>query len=192
MLKFLISFLLFIFLFSCTSQESKKNNNNPVKDTINKNSFVKADTTSLKNTAYYKFAGDSSVIIPSFEIEVSLSTKAKQKLKKDKETIIVIAYFSGQPKDTTSEEYLKSGEMSLTSAQREIKDSAIAKFEGVKFSKALYDSLADKNIRLLINVVSGRKSTKDNLLNCDILEDKMSNIKGKRFTIKGKLIYGDD
>jgi hypothetical protein len=191
MLKFLISFLLFIFLFSCTSQESKKNNNNPGKDTLNKNSFVKADTTSISNTAYYKFVGDS-VIIPSFEIEVSLSTKAKQKLKKDKETIIVIAYFSGQPKDTTSEEYLKSGEMSLTSAQREIKDSAIAKFEGIKFSKALYDLLADKDIQLLINVVSGRKSTKDNLLNCDILEDKMSNIKGKRFTIKGKLIYGDD
>jgi hypothetical protein len=152
---------------------------------------VKVDTTLLNNTAYYKYEGDS-VIIPSFEITVSLSAKAKQKLKKDKETILVIAYFSGQPKDTTSEEYLKSGGMGITSAQREIKDSGIAKFEGVKFSKALYDSLADKDIQLLINVVSGRKSTKDNLLNCDILEDKMSRIKGKRFTIKGKLIYGDD
>ena len=191
MIKSIVTFLILFFLFSCTSQESKKNNNNPGKDTLNKNSFVKADTTSINNTAYYKFDGDS-VIIPSFEIEVSLSTKAKQKLKKDKETIIVIAYFSGQPKDTTSEEYLNSGEMSLTSAQREIKDSAIAKFEGVKFSKALYDSLADKDIQLLINVYSGRKSTNVNLLNCDILQDKMSHIKGKRFTIKGKLIYGDD
>lgn len=191
MLKFLITFLLFIFLFSCTSNNGKINNNAPVKDTLINNSVVKVDTTLLNNTANYKFEGDS-VIIPSFEIAVSLSAKAKQKLMKDKETIVVIAYFSGQPKDTTSEEYLKSGEMGITSAQREIKDSGIAKFEDVKFSKALYDSLVDKDIQLLINVVSGRKSTKNNLLNCDILEDKMSRIKGKRFIIKGKLIYGDD
>ena len=191
MLKFLISFLLFVSLFSCTSHDEKESSHNQDKDTLNNNSVVKADTTSINKGAYYKFDGDS-VIIPSFEIGVSLSPKAKQKIEKGKETIIVIAYFTGQPKDTTSEEYLKSGDMGITSAQREIKDSAIAKFEGVKFSKALYDSLADKDIQLLINVVSGRKSTKDNLLNCDILEDKMSHIKGKRFTIKGKLIYGDD
>lgn len=192
MIKFLNTFLLFIFLLSCTSHDAKKNNNAQGKDTLINNGVVKPGTTSLNNTvSYYKFEGDS-VIIPSFEINVSLSAKAKQKLKKDKETIIVIAYFSGQPKDTTTEEYLKSGSMGITSAQSEIKDSGIAKFEGIKFSKALYDSLADKDIELLVNVVSGRRSAKDNLLNCDILEDKMSRIKGKRFTIKGKLIYGDD
>jgi hypothetical protein len=191
MLKSPIIFLIFIFLFSCTSHDEKKSKYNAGKDTLNKNSLAKAHTKLLSDTAYYKFKGDS-VIIPSFEVEVSLSSKAKQKLQKDKETIIVIAYFSGQPKDTTSEEYLRSGEMDITTSRIELSDSTVAKFEGVKFSKSLYDSLADKDIQLLINVVSGRKSTNDNLLNCDILEDKMSKIKGKRFTIKGKLIYGDD
>jgi hypothetical protein len=37
-------------------------------------------------------------------------------------------------------------------------------------------------------VYSGRKSTNVNLLDCDILQDFVSVVKGKRFLIKGKLI----
>ena len=168
-------------LFSCTSREKEKNNDRTNKD------IQKTDSSSLSETGYLKLNGDS-VIIPSFEIEVSLSKKANEKLKTDKETIIVAAYFSGLPKDTTSKEYLKTGEFNITSSERELTDGRIAKFEGIKFSRALYDSLADKNIELLINIYSGRRSTKDNLLDCDIFYDKMSNIKGKKITVKGKLI----
>ena len=114
--------------------------------------------------------------------------KANRKLKKDKETIIVAAFFTGQPKDTTSEMYRLNGEINVAYAEKELKDDRIARFEGVKFSKALYDSLADKDIQLLINIYSGRRSTNVNLLDCDILQDKMSALKEKKFVLKGKLI----
>jgi hypothetical protein len=180
-----------VLLFSCGSGTGDKKKDLPEQrpgDTAS----VKKDTASPVNDAsYLVFTGDS-VLIPPFEIDVSLSTKAEQKLKKDKETIIVKAYFSGIPKDTTIEEYKKTGSLSLASAEKELFAGRTAGFAGIKFSKALYDSLGDKNITLLINIYSGRRASKDNLLNCDILEDKMSNLKGRKFTIKGKLIYGDD
>jgi hypothetical protein len=126
--------------------------------------------------------------LPTFEIDLQLSAKAEQKLKTDKETIIVKAYFSGVPKDTTLKEYKKWGEIGMMDPEIELSDSRAAKFENIKFSKKLYDSIADKNIRLLINIYSGRRSSKDNILDCDLLEDSLSNIKDKKFTLKCKLI----
>ena len=131
--------------------------------------------------------GDS-VEIPSFEIEISLSDKANAKLKKEKESIKVAAYFSGIPKDTTEPEYLKSGDYPLANAERELIDTRTVKFENVRFPKSLYESLASKNITLLINVFSGRRASNLNFLNVDILQDSMSAIKGKHFVLKGKLI----
>lgn len=189
-MKYSTVFLIIVFLFSCTYHEGH-NNETLIKDSTNKNISKKNDSLTLSDIGYFKLYGDS-LIIPSFEIEVSLSEKANAKLKANKETIIVRAYFTGIPKDTTSEDYIKTGEIGVASHDIELSNSRIAKFEGVKFSKSLYDSLADKDIQLLINIFSGRKSTADNLLNCDIIQDKMSNIKGRRFTLKGKLIYGDE
>ena len=189
MIKYSTSLLLILLFSSCASHQG--HNNEPlVKDSANDNISKKQDSLAISDPGYFKLYGDS-MIIPSFEIEVSLSEKANAKLKADKETIIVSAIFSGIPKDTTSEDYRKTGEFGLGFHNIELVESRIAKFEGIKFSKSLYDSLADKDIQLLINIFSGRKSTRDNLLNCDILQDKMSNIKGRKFTLKGKLIYGD-
>jgi hypothetical protein len=43
-------------------------------------------------------------------------------------------------------------------------------------------------MNVTVNVFSGRRSTKVNLLDCDIAEDSVSAVGGKRFVIKGKLI----
>ena len=172
------------FFISCTSHQGQ-NKDTAAKDSVN---APRSDTSSTSDIGYYKIDKDS-LVIPSFEIEVSLSPKANAKLKARKETIIVAAYFSGQPKDTTSKEYQESGEMSVAVAQKELRgDERIAKIEGVKFPKSRYDSLADKDIQLLINIFSGRRSTDLNLLSCDILQDKMSRLKNKKFTLNGKLI----
>jgi len=189
MIRYSTIFLIIVCLFSCTYHEPH-NGEAVIKDSTKKDISKKNDSLTSPGLGYFQLYGDS-LIIPSFEIEVSLSEKANAKLKANKETIIVSASFTGTPKDTTSEEYIKSGEMGIASHDIELRDSRIAKFEGVKFLKSLYDSLADKDIQLLINIFSGRRSTGDNLLNCDIIQDKMSNIKGRRFTLKCKLIYGD-
>ena len=119
---------------------------------------------------------------------MNLSSKAEEKLKAIRETIIVAAYFSGIPKDTTIKDYVKYGELAINSNERELSDNRIAKFEGIKFSRTLLDTIPAKNMNLLINVYSGRRSAKDNLLDCDILNKPISEIKGKKIILKGKLI----
>ena len=123
-----------------------------------------------------------------FEIEVSLSNKAEEKLKAGKETIIVAAYFSGMPKDTTLTLLVENGEWGLGSREIELRTERVAKFEGIRFSRSLYDSVAPKSMNVLINVFSGRRSTDVNLLSCDILQDSVSAVGGKKFLLKGKLI----
>ena len=150
-----------------------------------------------QNSGYLKIVGDS-VEIPSFEIELILSDKAEEKLKTDNESIIVAAYFTYYQEDHIYPEKYKGlldyrGELTLFDYRIELTDTRLARFENVKFSKDLYDVFGEnKDIDLLINVVSGRKSSIYNLLHCDILQNSMSEIKGKRHTLKGKLIYNDD
>ena len=177
MIKFFPLYIPLVFLLSCSSHKDDKKNDVPVKN----------DSVTLNSNDYLLLTGDS-VEVPAFEIEVSLSPKAEEKLKAIRETIIVAAYFSGIPKDTTLKDYLKYGELAINSNERELSDNRVAKFEGIKFSRTLLDTIPAKNMNLLINVYSGRRSAKDNLLDCDILNKPISEIKGKKFVLKGKLI----
>ena len=153
------------------------------------------DPGAKKNEApvadYLQQQGDS-VLIPYFILRLQLSKLAEDKLAKDKETVIVSALFSGDPKDTTTKEYREAGEMFLASRQLELDTARTARFEGIKFSKTQYEALAGKDIRLLVNVFSGRHSTPDNLLDCEILAGSMSGIKEKLKVLKGKLIAEAD
>lgn len=134
----------------------------------------------------YKMEGNE-YIIPTFEIEVSNSVKAGQTLADQKETIIVSAFFNGDP--INEKDLEEDGQMFIAKKEIELTgDNRIAKFEGLKFSKAMYDKLADKDITLLINVYSGRKSSSDNLLDCGIVEANVSKLINKRFTVGCKLI----
>lgn len=166
---------------SCSSpakeKDAIKNDTIPVVKTADKKPAAVSD--------YFKVVGDSAAI-PSFEIQVELSEKAEKKLKEKKESIIVAAYFSGIPKDTTK--YMEDGEYAVGTHTMELTDSRTAKFEKIKISKQVYETLADKDIQVLINIYSGRRSSKMNLLNCDILQKPISQVKDQKFVLKGKLI----
>ena len=180
--------LLSLFGLSRTSETNKTTAATPGQSTAQSPTATPSRPAEL---GYYKLAGDS-VVMPAFTIDVDLSDKARKKLKADSETIIVAAYFSGTPTDTTSEAYRKEGDYFVATSKQELQNGHIATFDNVRFAKTRYDSLADKDIQVLINVYSGRRSTGDNLLECDILQEPMSRVKGNRFVLKGKLIYGDD
>jgi hypothetical protein len=140
---------------------------------------------------YLVIIGDS-VLVPAFAVEAKLSSPADSKLQEARETLIVTAWFSGIPKDTSSKEFREWGEIFIKSHSIELDTGHIARFEGMKFPKALYDSLAGKDIRVLVNIYSGRRSTPDNLLDCEILSEKMSVVKGRTMQLSGKLISEAD
>lgn len=133
-------------------------------------------------------AGDS-VIIPPFEITVELSQTAEKKLRDAKETIIVSAILSGVPKDTTMKEYREWGEFALGNVQVEIPAPGTARFTNAKILKSDFELLGSKDIQILINVFSGRKSDQNNLLSCDILQEPISKVRLQKNVLKGKLIY---
>lgn len=136
----------------------------------------------------FRPAGDS-VILPAFEITVQLSQTAEQKLRNANETIIVSAMLSGIPKDTTLKEYREWGEFPLGNVDIEIPAPGTARFDNAKILKSDFEKLSSKDIQVLINVFSGRKSTGDNLLDCDILQEPISKVRQQENVLKGKLIY---
>ena len=188
MKKLLAKLLLTSILLSCANNDSQKKDllkdSTPVV-TTNKN------TDSLTSDNYFKISNDSITILP-FEIQVSLSPKAEERITKSKETIIIDVFFTGTPKDSFHAKLEEDGSFYVASAKKEIFYGQTAKFDNITFSKQIYDQLADKNIDLGVNVYSGRKSSGDNLLNCESLFDKLSNVVNKKFTLKGKLVFGDD
>lgn len=173
--------LISVILISCSQPTKEKEK--PEYDTL---LVTKLKTEKPVNVSdYFKVIGDSAEI-PSFEIEIQLSEKAGKLLEQKKESVIVTAYFSGTPKDSTK--YMEDGEYAVGTHSIELTDSRTAKFTGVKVSKEMYESLSDKDIQILINVYSGRRSSKMNLLECDILAKPISEARGQKFILKGKLI----
>lgn len=144
------------------------------------------DSTMVDVSDLYQTAGDS-LVIPTFEIEVRHSAKAASTMLKKKETIIVSANFYGEPTDAKDADEV--GELGLAEKDIELTGSnRIARFEGLKFSQKELDKLKDKDIRLLINVYSGRKSSKDNLLTCNLVDAPASQFGGKRYSVGCTLI----
>ncbi len=149
---------------------------------------TETETPPATETDYGVYTEDGdSLVIPTFEIEVRSSLKTTQMLTKQKETIIVAAYFAGTPKDEKDMDEI--GELQVLRKEMELTGNArIARFSGIKFSKEIFEKLVDKDIRVLINVYSGRRSSDDNLLDCGIMEMKASQFMDKRFLIGCKLI----
>ncbi len=188
MTNLLTTILLFsIFLFSC------KSNDRQVKNELHKDTSSliaqHKDSGIINTDSYFKFTKDSITVLP-FEIAIVLSPKAKDKIINSKETIIVNVSLTGTPKDTTL--YSEDGQFYVASSEKEITYGHVAKFDNITFSKKIFDQLTDKDVYINVYFYSGRKSSKDNLLNGDLLSDRISNVVTKRFELKGKLIYGDN
>lgn len=170
------------FFLSCSNSDKQKETH-VNKDTTSIAIAKKSDTTAQIN--YLKIGKDSVTVLP-FEIEVSLNAKAKAKIIDSKETIIINVSLTGIPKDTII--HAGDGRFYVATVEKEITYGQVAKFDSIKFSKKDYNQLTDKDVYLEAFVYSGRKSSPDNLLDCSIIADSISNIVNKKFTITGKLI----
>ncbi len=130
---------------------------------------------------------DDTIKIPPFEVEINLSKIAEEKIKDDKEPIIVMAHYTGIPKDETI--YSEGGVVVLLEDRVWLTNKYIAKFGGAKFSKSLTDKIIDKDIDVLIDVFGGRYYLSDaSLLNCDTFQNKASQIVYKKIILNCKLV----
>jgi hypothetical protein len=176
MSKLLLSLFVLAYLVSCQQTEKKD-------DSLSLSS--ESDTLTMPN--YLSVEGDSVVVRP-FEIRLDLTVRADTKIIADKETLMVSVTLTGAPKDTTRVYRTNGGEIGLVSREVELQDTRIARFDNLRFPKSAYNSLAEKDIRLLVNVYNGRKASKDNILNCDLLSENMSTLQDHQLTIQCRLI----
>jgi hypothetical protein len=124
-----------------------------------------------------------------FNAAVALSAKAKRKLEESKETVVVAAYFSGNPKSGALKQYISdTGEIDLGEKQVEIAPGAAASFGEIELKRDSLEQADNQGPLLLVNVYSGRKSSPDNLLDCGIYEGPLKAVQNKSVPISCKLI----
>jgi hypothetical protein len=127
-------------------------------------------------------------VVPAHTIIVTLSPAAMQKLSESGETVIVSADYSGKPKPGTAKRWIDDeGQVELGSTQVETKPGQPVVFPAFQLKPEAFAQTDGGSPILLINVFSGRRSSQDNLLACDIYEDPVKNL-APNYKIPCKLI----
>jgi hypothetical protein len=117
--------------------------------------------------------------VPEFSIAVKLSETAQKKLQGIHESVLVIAYFDGDPLPGKGKDNAPMRGVVLGSDERLVDSNNVATFGGTKISQSDWNDLANKDYYVTVNVVSARKSSKDNLLDCAVPIDRISTFVGK-------------
>ncbi len=183
---------LIIFFLSCNSREDKKTSNTTKEDSLNIVTPPEHNDPVLPNKLGIYTIDRDSLVVPPFEIEILLSNKAQERIVSKDETIIVDVFLAGTPKDPSKVELEDDGTFFVGFSKKEIAFGQIATFDNLKFPRRIYEQLADKDLDLSINVYTGRKSSPDNLIDCEFLSGKISSVINTRKTLVGKLIFGDN
>ncbi len=129
------------------------------------------------------------ILIEPFEIDLALSDKAISLLKASGETIVFVFHFYGDPttaRNEANKEYFSDSYG--FSLRREFPVKKRYAIKDMEIPAAFYAPLADKDISVNLNIISGRKSSRNNLIRCDILEGRLSELAGRRFSMSGRLI----
>ena len=135
-----------------------------------------------------KYPRDMTVPVPQFSIAVTLSENARQRLESMHESVLVIAYFDGDPLPGQGRDNAPFRDVFLGNDQKLIDDKNVATFDTTKVSQSNWSRLANKDYFVTINVVSARKASKNNLLFCGVPENRLSTFAGKTTEVSCDLI----
>jgi hypothetical protein len=122
--------------------------------------------------------------VPGFQVKVTLSPKAAEELARRQETIVVFGYLFGLPKAGVPADM---GEIGLGNFKTEIKLGDTARFPEFELNASALGQTTGTP-QVLVNVVSGRRSSPNNLLNCSIYEGDLSKLQKEELLITCKLI----
>ena len=123
-------------------------------------------------------------------MNVQLSDSARAKLIDNKETIIVIGSLTGHPKQGTEARFLdiKSGDVVLGDVTQEIHPGEMAIFDQLNLNPDALARVDSQGPHILMDVCSGRRSSKDNLLDCNVYDGSLDSVHGRTIEIPCQLI----
>lgn len=137
-------------------------------------------------------ANDKTIVVPEFSIAVKLSETAQEKLQAMHESVLVIAYFDGDPLLGKGKDNSPMRGVVLGSDEKLVDTNNVATFSRTKISQSNWNDLSSKDYYVTINVVSARMSSKDNLLDCAVPIDRISTFVGKSTQVSCRLIGEHD
>ena len=123
-----------------------------------------------------------------FDVEVKLSKAASAKLTELNETIKVIAFFDGDGEKIKGQNTAPFRDVFLGKKEVEIKEGEKANISNIWFSQSDYSRLNSPNYYVTLNVVSGRRAHKNNLLWCDVPIETIDHIASRVTAVNCKLI----
>jgi hypothetical protein len=143
--------------------------------------------------------GQSKDAIPALQhfpltVRVSLSKQAANMLNERKETLIIAATYDGVP-TTAAKAAAKAkkvplddvtGDVDLGRESIELTKPGDGILTGAKIKRPHLSYVQGQEVHVNINVVSGRRSSKNNLLNCGIFDGLAKTTTGKPISIQCK------
>jgi hypothetical protein len=134
-------------------------------------------------------AARQKTAVPKFSIAVTLSETAQRKLQGIHESVLVIAYFDGDPLPGKGRDNSPMRGVILGNDEKLVDANNTATFADTMISQSSWNNLADKDYYVTINVVSARKTSKDNLLQCnEPIDRRISTFVGKSTQVFCRLI----
>ena len=130
-----------------------------------------------------------TVDVPEFGIAVKLSPQAENRLRSIGESVLVVAYFDGDPLPSQGKYGPPMRDVYLGMDQKLVDERNVARFDHSKVPLGDWNRLSDKNYFVTINTVSARKVARDNLLDCaDPISRKIETFRGKTIDVQCWLI----
>lgn len=125
-----------------------------------------------------------------FDVNVTLSKKAAAKLAAEKERVVVLASYYGDPKRGAEKHANEIGQISLEEQDEQVAipgTGGPAHISGAKVDIKRLDWLAGPP-KVNVNVASARKSSSDNLLGCDFIDGSLRDVQKQLVTLHCALI----
>jgi hypothetical protein len=130
-----------------------------------------------------------SVAVPTFEIRISLTPAAKEKLAKAGESIKGTIFFDGDGTPLPNVETAPFRDVFLGEHTFELELSGPIRITDAVISRDAYSRLSDNNYYFTVNVYSGRRSFKSNVLNGGYAQGRLTDLRsGKPIEITCDLL----
>ncbi len=104
------------------------------------------------------------IIVPEFSITITLDELTKEKLNQAGESIKGVIYFDGDGTPLPGVKTAPMRDVVLGSHEFELENPGTLKIDSATISSEAYSRLSDKNYHFFINVYSGRRAFKNNVL----------------------------
>lgn len=124
----------------------------------------------------------------AFDLRIVLSAKAAAKLEAEREGIIVLASYYGDPTPAAEPHANEIGMIDLAAETIEVAGASGTAHVNGRGIPAERLSRIEGPARVNVNVVSARKSSDDNVLSCDIIDADVSEVARAPVTLSCSLI----